>query len=98
MSTKRYTREFKMEAVKLVVEQGMTRSEVAHYLKVNYTTIREWLQQYGPPSDDAHAPDDVAAPPVRQEDVRRLERRLREVTMERDILKKAIGIFSQVPK
>jgi transposase len=95
MSTKRYSLEFKKEAVKLVLEQGMSRKRVAQDLGLDANTIRTWIERYGPASSDKV---EEASDSAWKDQAQRLQRRLNEVTMERDILKKAIGIFSQMSK
>lgn len=94
MTTRRsYSREFKIEAVKLVTEQGMSRNQVARDLGMDPASLRSWIKQF------AQAPE-TAFPGKgnpRDEELYRLKRELEQVRMERDILKKAIGIFSQMP-
>ena len=47
MSSKRYTEEFKIEAVKQVTERGYSASEDATRLGVNSNSIYNWLKKYG---------------------------------------------------
>lgn len=91
MSRITYTEEFKRDAVRLVVEQGLPRKRVARDLGVSVGTLREWILQLVPPSE--RIPEGL--PP--EEHIRQLERELERTRMERDILKKAVGIFSQMP-
>lgn len=91
---KTYSREFKIEAVKLVTEHGMTRKQVARDLGVDIGTLRSWIKQF---TDDPQR----AFPGkghVRDEELRQLKREVEQLRQERDILKKAIGIFSQMPR
>jgi len=88
---KRYSREFKVEAVKLVTEQGMARKRVASDLGIDPATLRSWIRRFGQTEDPAQEIE-------RDEELRRLRKELAEVKMERDILKKAVGIFSQMPR
>jgi transposase len=91
-----YSREFKLEAVRLVREGGLTVSQAARDLGVHQTLLGRWKKQFeeGPveafPGKGRLRPDD--------EELRRLRRELEIVRQERDILKKAVGIFSRVPK
>jgi len=94
MARRTFSREFKIEAVKLVTEQGMSRRRVGDDLGVDRSTIGEWVAQFGQSSEGAFP----GKGHPRDEDMRRLERELAEVKMERDILKKAVGIFSQMPR
>ena len=89
-----YSREFKIEAVRLVTEEGMARKEVARDLGIDPGSLRQWIKQF---SDDPER----AFPGkghVRDEELRQLRREVKQLRMERDILKKAIGIFSRMPR
>ena len=87
---KRYTREFKLAAVRLVAEQGYTVVEAARSLGVDDKTIRDWQAKYG---------GEVGAAPTGEAALRVQVRRLREenarLLMERDILKKAAAFFAR---
>jgi len=86
-----YDDEFKREAVRLVVELGHPRKQVARDLGVSVGTLRDWIHHY----TDGKAIVSDALPEAEQ--LRQLRRELHRVQMERDILKKAVGIFSQTP-
>ena len=91
---KTYSREFKIDAVKLVTDHSMTRKQVARDLDLDIGTLRNWIKQF---TDDP----EKAFPGkghVRDEELRQLKREVQQLRMERDILKKAIGIFSQMPR
>jgi Transposase and inactivated derivatives len=51
---KRYTKEFKLDAVSLVLDQGHTRSEVARMLDVSQQIIGRWVKEFQQ-DDDGHA-------------------------------------------
>lgn len=91
---KSYSREFKIEAVKLVTEQGMARKQVCRDLSIDPATLRSWIKQFDEAPEEAFP----GKGHVRDEELRQLRRELAEARMERDILKKAIGIFSQMPR
>jgi transposase len=91
MSRTSYSDDFKREAVRLVTEQGLPRKRVARDLGVSVGTLRNWLHQFVP--EGPVVPDTLPE----AEQVRQLRRELERVRMERDILKKAVGIFSQMP-
>ena len=93
---KRYPRDFKLEAVKMVKEQGASKIEVCRNLGIAKSSLELWIKnfsQFGiesfPGSGNLISSD---------EKVRKLERDLRRVTQERDILKKAIAYFTETPK
>lgn len=97
MSRKTYSREFKVEAVKLVTEQGMSRKQVARDLGIDLASLRSWIKALSEePADPKRAFPGQGH--VRDEELRQLRRENEVLRMERDILKKAIGIFSQVPE
>jgi transposase len=93
MSRNTYSREFKIEAVRLVTEQGMARRQVARDLGLQVGTLRDWIKQFSEAPEHAFPGHGN----VRDEDLHNLRRENALLRMERDILKKAIGIFSQMP-
>ena len=88
MSSKRYTEEFKMEAVKQVTERGYSEADVASRLGVSYDSVHDWVKKYSVPSEQRQAQHQ------QHEEVRRLKAELKRVTEERDILKKAAAYFA----
>jgi len=92
MSSKRYTDEFKKEAIKQVTERGYPASEVARRLGVSTHSLYAWLREVGldRESRKAEKQADLAA------EVTRLRAELRRVEEERDILKKAAAYFAKV--
>ncbi len=86
-----YADDFKREAVRLVTEDGLSRKQVARDLGVSTGALRDWIHRLAP--EGPLVPDTLPE----AEQVRQLRRELKRVQMERDILKKAVGIFSQTP-
>ena len=83
MTSKRYTEEFKIEAVKQVTERGYSVAEVAERLDTTTLGLNAWMKRYGEPNpSQANKVDD-------QVEIAKLKAELRRVTEERDILKKA---------
>ena len=92
---KRYPKEFKDEACRLVIEQGYTQRQAAQQLGVNPLTLKDWLEQRAPvPPVDATIPDSDD-PNVLKAQVRELQRRVRRLEAEKDILKKATAFFAR---
>ena len=91
MSSKRYTKEFKIEAVRQVVERGYSVAEVAGRLGMTTHSLYAWKMKYGP--NAAEHEDKTAA----EQEVRRLKNELKRVTEEREILKKAAVYFANQP-
>lgn len=82
MSSTRYTDEFKIEAVRQIVEYGRPVAEVAERLGVSIHSLYGWKRQQGKGEVGRRVEQDQSA------EVRRLKAELRRVTEERDILKK----------
>jgi transposase len=96
VSRKRYDTEFKREAVRLVLEQGLTRTQVAKDLGISQPILGRWVKQVESGGADAFPGRGRLIPSEQR--VRDLERELKRVTMQRDILKKAITYFSEHEK
>ena len=88
MSSKRYTPEFRAEAIKQVTERGYRVTEVARRLGVTKHTMYQWLKKAG------KTPRAVAQEDLRAENAR-LKAELKRVEEERDILKKAAAYFAK---
>lgn len=91
MSGKRYTDEFKREAVKQVVERGYSVREVAKRLEVSEHSLYKWVRSVRG-SNGGKNRDELAA--MRIENAR-LKSELRRAEEERDILKKAARYFAR---
>jgi len=89
-----YGAEFKRDAVKLVIDRGRSAREVAKGLGVNETILYRWIKQYREDPENAFPGNGNLKP--EDEELRGLRRELEDVKEERDILKKAVGIFSRV--
>ena len=87
-SGKRYTEEFKLEAVKQVTERGYSVAEVAERLGTTTHSLYAWLKRYGEQSPQQISKAD------NQIEIAQLKAELRRVTEERDILKKAAKYFA----
>ena len=96
MSEKRktYDKEFKLSAVKMIVEGGMSLSRVSRDLGINENSLHKWKKDYL--SDQQNAFPGKGRLKPEEEELRKLKKQLSRVTMERDILKKAIGYFTKL--
>ena len=83
MSKKRYPDEFKIEAVKQVVDAGHSVADVAGRLGMTTHSLYAWISKFGPDSSEHIAKSDDQA------EIRRLKTELKRTTEERDLLKKA---------
>lgn len=88
MSGQRYPEEFKIEAVKQVTDRGHSVADVADRLGVTSHSIYNWLKKYGPKAAEHVANTEEA------KKIKSLEKELKRVTEERDILKKAAVYFA----
>ena len=93
---RKYDRAFKYEAVKLVTEGGRSVAEAARNLGIHENLLWKWKREYL--EDSEHAFPGKGRLKPQDEAVRRLQRELADVREERDILKKALAIFSKGPK
>ncbi len=93
---RKFDKEYKLDVVRLIVEGGQKATQVSRDLDIDVNLIYKWKREYLADTQGAFPgkgrlkPDD--------ERIRNLEKRLRDVEMERDILKKAVAIFSKPPK
>ncbi len=88
MSSKRYTPEFRAEAIRQVTERGYPVSEVARRLGVSTNSMYKWLKGV------SKTPRLAAKEDLRAENAR-LKAELKRVEEERDILKKAAAYFAK---
>lgn len=93
---KTYTAEFKREAVRLAQTSGKPITHVARDLGISDTSIHQWRKELSEHSSEAFPGSGHQT--AQEEEVRRLKRELDMVKQERDILKKALGIFSRNPQ
>lgn len=89
---RRFSREFKFEAVSMVVEQGRDLHEVARELGVRSDMLQKWIRKFGEDGGDAFPGSGRLKPD--DEEMRRLRRENERLRQERDILKKALAICS----
>ncbi len=94
MTRRSYTREFKLEAVRLISERGLSVSQAARDLDIHENVLRKWVRQYR--DDPAHAFPGAGQMKPEQVEVAQLKNEIRKLKAERDILKKAaVGSIGQ---
>jgi transposase len=91
-SRKKYSQEFKLEAVKQVVEQGRTVASVAEGLGVNPGLLSRWKKELATAGSTAFPGN--GNPNSADDEMRQLRKELATARQERDILKKALGFFA----
>ncbi len=94
---KQYSREFKMESVGLVLRGNKPATEIAEDLGVGVSLLYRWKREWLADNENPFPGTGHLQDPE-DERVRALERELRSVKEERDILKKVVSIFSKDPK
>lgn len=90
---RKYDKEFKLDAIKLYKESGKTCDEVAKNLGIPKSTLYTWALEYQDSGDQGFKGSGTPKPC--NEELYRLRKELSDVKMERDILKKAVAIFSR---
>ena len=86
---KRFTQEFKQDAVSQVTDKGHPVAEVAERLGVSSHSLYKWVRLYSKHGTGSSGQLNASA-----DEIRKLKAELRRVTEERDILKKVVAIFS----
>ena len=87
MARKRYSREFKDDAVKLV-QSGTPIRQAASDLGISEFTLRDWVKKAQPADQEKREPTEA-------EELRRLRAENKRLRMEREILKKATAFFAK---
>jgi len=93
MSRKTYDKEFKISAVKLVLDSGRTIAQIAADLGISDNTLFNWKKKYLEDAKNAFLGKGRLKP--EDEELRRKDREIATLKMERDILKKAIAFFAK---
>ena len=90
---KRFSKQFKIDAVKLVTEQGYNVSEAARNLGIHHTSLRRWKKQLEADGNKAFpGKGNISS---EKEELYRLRKEVRKLRMEREILKKAAAFFAK---
>jgi transposase len=92
-----FTPQFKKDAVRLVTEEGKSLTEVSAHLGIARSLLQYWKQQLARKSAPEAFPGRGRLTSQAQK-VRDLEKKLHDVTQERDILKKALAYFADEQK
>ncbi|AIC17952.1 transposase [Pseudomonas chlororaphis] len=90
---RKFDTSFKLEVVKMIKDQGMGIAQVCRDLELGETAVRRWVQQY---EAEQLGESGIGKPlTVEQQRIRELERQVRELRMDNDILKKATAFFAR---
>lgn len=93
---KKYSKEFKLDAISLVIEQNYSRAEAAKSLGVRSELIGRWIREYR--DDDGQAFRGNGKLTSEQSEVRQLKAQVKTLEMEKEILKKATVFFAKETK
>ena len=93
---KKYTKEFKLDAVSLVNGQGYTRIEAARSLGINANMLGRWVKEFD--QDEGEGFRGNGKLTAEQEEIRQLRARVKRLEMERELLKKATAFFAAETK
>lgn len=94
---RQYSEEFKKDAVSHSLTSEKTVEEVARDLGIAHSNLRRWRAQYSKRGELAFPGKGKQRLTPQEEEIRRLKKELDEVRQERDILKKALAIFTKKP-
>jgi transposase len=93
MDRRTYSREFKLEAVKLIKERGVSLAQAAQELGVHGNRLRGWIREFEADPQQAFPGHGQMKP--EQAEIERLRREVAKLKAERDILKKAAAYFAK---
>ena len=93
MERRQFTREFKLEAVRLIKERGVSYAQASEDLGVHPTQLRNWVKQLA--DDPQHAFPGQGRMKPEQLEIAQLKREVLRLKAERDILKKAAAYFAK---
>jgi transposase len=88
-----YTKEFKLEAIQLAESRDGNVSEVARNLGISANVLNRWIREYH--ADKQYSFRKLGKMNKPDEELRQLRKELADTKMERDILKKALAVFSR---
>jgi len=95
MAKRTFSREFKVEAVRLVRERGVSVSQASRDLDIHVNVLRKWLKDHEQDPEHAFPGRGVMKP--EDAELAALRKEVAKLKMERDILKKAVAYFAKDP-
>ncbi len=90
---RQFSKEFKIEAVRLVKERGVSVVQAAKDLDVHENVLRKWVRDVSKDAQNAFPGHGQMKP--EQAEIARLQKEVAKLKMERDILKKAAAYFAK---
>jgi len=93
MQRRKFSREFKLEAVRLVKDRGVAVAQAARDLDLHENVLRKWVRQLA--GDPQHVFPGHGQMKPEQQEIDRLRKEVAKLKAERDILKKAAAFFAK---
>src|SRR3954471_16017364 len=93
LQRRKFSREYKIEAIKLVRERGVSVAQAGRDLGIHENVLRKWVKEFG--SDPVQAFPGHGQLKPEQQEIERLRREVNKLKAERDILKKAAAYFAK---
>jgi len=93
MERRKFTREFKLEAIRLIKERGVSYAQASQDLGVQTSQLRDWVKKFVDDPEQAFPGHGQMKP--EQLEIARLKREVTKLKAERDILKKAAAYFAK---
>ena len=90
---KKYSKEFKLDAISLVIEQNYSVAEAAKSLGINPGNLGRWIKEQGSEGEQAFRGNGNLTP--EQQEIRQLREENKRLKMEKEILKKATVFFAK---
>jgi transposase len=90
---KKYSKEFKLDAISLVLDQNYSRAEAARSLGLNSNMLGRWVAEHRTDGGQAFRGNGKLTP--EQEEIRQLKNQVKNLKMEKEILKKATVFFAK---
>lgn len=94
---KHYTKEFKLDAISLVLDQGLTIAEAARSLGIRANMLGRWIRESQADTNDQAFRGNGKLTPE-QEEIRSLKSQIKQLKLERQILKEAAVFFAKETK
>jgi len=96
VARKKYSKEFKLDSISLVLEQGYGCTEAARSLGIQQPVLSRWIKEHQEPDREAFRGNGKLS--AEQTEIRRLKEENKRLRMEKEILKKAAVFFAQETK
>tara|TARA_B100001059_G_C17542889_1_gene431322 strand:- start:289 stop:582 length:294 start_codon:yes stop_codon:yes gene_type:complete len=93
---KKYSKEFKLDAIALVIEQNYSQAEASRNLDINPNMLGRWIKEAE--NDDGQAFRGNGKLTPEQAEIRQLKAQVKRLEMEREVLKKATVFFAKETK